>query len=223
MRQNLLGVIQDIQAYSSQHGYEAFFKTDANRAAVTDVFQKMVDGAEVRVSADRAMRLGSLTAPPTLVCMEPGDSFTAHLVAKCEAGDHGKLFSPLMTWGETEIIMICPSFWRLPAVLKETACPRVVDNRMVPNDEALIRSMYGSIVRMLAHVYVPESVRHDETVDVLQDVIELNETASLVNANSYALYASCESQAWFLLFPGHPLRYVTHTPRLCRVDCMLGF
>ena len=71
------------------------------------------------------------------------------------------------------------------------------------------------IVRMLAHVYVPESVKYDEdvdTVDYVQDVIELNETASLVNANSYALYAGCESQAWFLLFPpSFSLRYLHPT------------
>ena len=89
---------------------------------------------------------------------------------------------------------------------------------MVPNDEALMRSMYGVIVRMLAHVYVPESATYDETVDTVdtvdyvQDIIELNETASLVNANSYAFYAGCESQAWFLLFPpSFSLRYLHPT------------
>ena len=85
----------------------------------------------------------------------------------------------------------------------------------MPNDEALVQSMYGSIVRMLAHVYVPESVQYDETVDNVQDVIELNETASLVNANNYALYASCESQAWSLLptplLPFFSLRDLHHT------------
>ena len=87
---------------------------------------------------------------------------------------------------------------------------------MVPNNEALTRSMYGVIVRMLAHVYVPESVKYDETVDNVQDVIELNETASLANANNYALYAGCESQPWFLLFP--PILFVTLlTPHICFV------
>ena len=82
---------------------------------------------------------------------------------------------------------------------------------MVPNDEALIRSMYGVIVRALAQVYVPESVKYDETVDFVQDVIELNETASLANANNYALYAGCKFQACFLLFLlSLSLRYYLH-------------
>ena len=72
----------------------------------------------------------------------------------------------------------------------------MVANEARPNDEALIRSMYGTVVNMLAHVYVPESLDYgnsvvEEVIDV-QDAIELNATASLVNANSFALYAACE-------------------------------
>lgn len=99
--------------------------------------------------------------------------------------------------------MICPSFWTLPAGLTAASCPTVVANEARPNDEALIRSMYGTVVNMLAHVYVPESLDYgnsvvEEVIDV-QDAIELNATASLVNANSYALYAACE---WALVFFG---------------------
>ena len=50
---------------------------------------------------------------------------------------------------------------------------------------------------------MPESLDYgnsvvEEVIDV-QDAIELNATASLVNANSYALYAACE---WALVFFG---------------------
>lgn len=71
-----------------------------------------------------------------------------------------------------------------------------MDNRATPNDEALIRSMYGTIVHMLANVYLPGSLDYGnsvvEQVNDVQDAIELNETESLVNANNYALYAACE-------------------------------
>ena len=210
----LLPLIQDIlrivirdaetKGTSSRYGFGAFFKTDDSRAAVTDAYQKMVDGDTVDVSADRAIRIGSRTASPTFACMEQGDSFTAHLLAKCSNRAHGKRIARLMTWGASEIIMICPAFWDMPSGLTRSSCPRVVDNRMVPNDETLMRSMFGSIVRILAHIYVPESLDYGnsyvETVDNVQDVIELNETASLVNANNYGFYASGKLWGWSL-FP----------------------
>lgn len=90
--------------------------------------------------------------------------------------------------------MICPDFWTLPAGLTSGSCPKVVGYRATPNDEALIGSMYGTVVHMLANVYVPESLDYGnsvvEQVNDVQDAIELNATESLVNANNYALYAA---------------------------------
>lgn len=197
VRQNLQVAIQDAKkGTTSRHGYTAFFKSNTNQAAVTSVFQKMSAGDPVPVSADRAMRLGSLTASPSFACMEEGDGFTAHLYAECLARNTGTRFDALMTWDATELVMICPSFWTLPAGLTSPSCPAVVDNRATPNDEALIRSMYGTIVHMLANVYLPGSLDYGnsvvEQVNDVQDAIELNETESLVNANNYALYAACE-------------------------------
>ena len=64
--------------------------------------------------------------------------------------------------------------------------------------------MYGTVVRVLTHVYVPASLDHGNSVvegaNFVQDAIELNETESLVNANSYALYASGESGLLFFFF-----------------------
>lgn len=92
--------------------------------------------------------------------------------------------------------MICPSFWTLPAGLTRANCPKVVDNKAAPNDEALIRSMYGSIVHMLVNVYLPESLDYGnsvvEEVNNVQDAVALNATESMVNANNYALYAGGE-------------------------------
>ncbi|KAL9135213.1 MAG: hypothetical protein Q9175_003597 [Cornicularia normoerica] len=195
--QNLQIAIQDVKkGTASQHGYTAFFKSNANQAAVMDLFQKVSAGDAIPISADRAMRLGSLTASPSFACMAEGDSFTAHLYAECLARSTGTRFSPLMTWGATEIIMICPSFWTLPAGLTRANCPKVVDNKAAPNDEALIRSMYGSIVHMLVNVYLPESLDYgnsvvEEVINV-QDAVALNATESMVNANNYALYAGGE-------------------------------
>lgn len=100
--------------------------------------------------------------------------------------------------------MICPDFWTLPAGLTSGSCPKVVGNRATPNDEALIGSIYGTVVHMLANVYVPESLDYGnsvvEQVNDVQDAIELNATESLVNANNYALYAACEWLFFFWVF-----------------------
>lgn len=54
--------------------------------------------------------------------------------------------------------------------------------------------MYGSVVHMLAHVYVPGSLDFGNSVvkevDGVQAAIELNATEGLVNANNYAFYAA---------------------------------
>ena len=92
--------------------------------------------------------------------------------------------------------MICPSFWDMPAGLTAASCPAVVNNRATPNDESLIRSMYGVVLHTLVNVYVPASLDYGNSVvrEVInvQEAIELNATQSLVNANNYALYAACE-------------------------------
>ena len=92
--------------------------------------------------------------------------------------------------------MICPAFWLLPPGLTQASCPRVVGGAARPNDVALVASMYGTVVRLLAHVYLPETLDYGnsvvEQVENVQDAIELSAAASLGNANSYALYAGGE-------------------------------
>lgn len=92
--------------------------------------------------------------------------------------------------------MICPSFWTLPPGLTRASCPNVVGGRATPNDDRLLQSMYATVVNMLAHVYLSESLDYgnsvvDEVYNV-QDAIELSDTRSLLNVNNYAIYASCE-------------------------------
>ncbi len=105
--------------------------------------------------------------------------------------------------------MICPSFWTLPAGLTRASCPTVVrggdnDDRATPNDEALLRSMYGAVVKMLTNVYLPATLDYGnsvvEEVRDVQDAIELSAAESLVNAYSYAFYAGGESCLFFLTF-----------------------
>ena len=198
--QNLRRVVLDVKGGTafSRYGYGAFFKKDGNRDAVVDVFQKIINGNSVPISAERAMRLGSSTMPPSFACIEEGDDFTAELYAKCEALNTASSYAPLMTWASTEVIVICPSFWTLRSDLAANSCPRVVKDRAVPNDDALIRSMYSAVVRMLVNVYLPESLAYGRSkVKAVQDVIELNETASLLNANTYGLYAGGKCGAEF--------------------------
>ncbi len=101
--------------------------------------------------------------------------------------------------------MICPSFWTLPAGLTRASCPTVPPggDRATPNDEALLRSMYGSVVKMLTNVYLPATLDHGdsmvEEVGNVQDAIELGAAGSLANAYNYAFYAGGESWLFFSL------------------------
>ena len=92
--------------------------------------------------------------------------------------------------------MICPSFWNLAPALGAASCPAIVNNRATLNDVSLIRSMFGVVLHTFLNLYVPVTLDYGnnfvrEVVNV-QDAIGLNTTQSLVNANSYALYAACE-------------------------------
>lgn len=74
------------------------------------------------------------------------------------------------------------------AALNGANCPALVNNRATPNDEALIRSMFGAVLHALVHLYVPASLDYGNSVvrEVMnvQDAIELNTSQSLVTANN---------------------------------------
>ena len=193
--QQLQKILLDAQSGTrSRHGFRAFFKTNKAIKPVRRIFEDIANNKAVTVSADRAARLGTATATPRFACLKQGDAATAHLLEECRR----RPTVPLWTWGATEIIMVCPGFFSLPAALTVESCPKVVGNKLTPDDDTLVASMFGTIIHELVHIYHPvtanfrEGIGDVEEVYDVQKAVELSAQKSLKNANNFALYAAGE-------------------------------
>ena len=176
----------------SPHGFRALFKTSLNKKIVSSVFQKILNQDPINLITERAQYLGTSTAYPTFVCLEPGNPHTSQALAWCQEDEDTKL-TTAPGW---EAIFICPHFWNLPASAHLNQCPTVgADNKMVenPDEPGLAETMYGAIVHELVHMYYHKTAslveRVTETYD-LQACVDLSAKDSVLNANNYAYYAS---------------------------------
>ena len=83
------------------HGIKAFFKTNDNKAAVQNLYQKLIGSPPVLLSPQRARRLKKKTDPPTFVCANQGDPHTELLYKSlCEQDTH----VPVGQWPDSELV-----------------------------------------------------------------------------------------------------------------------
>lgn len=170
---------------SSPNGFPALFKTEANIAPVTALFQHIAN-------KDR-LNTGVIRYPVIFTCVNPGERHT------------GKMFQyslqhpdvPAASDSKTNDIFVFPLFWELMRGPSYAQCPGIEENKALPNDGRLVANQYGTLVHELADKYLHfgESREHwtasVESYNV-QDAIELSEGDSLQNAQNYALLACCE-------------------------------
>lgn len=180
-------LLLDVQVGTrSRFGYEALFKTRRNKKIVKSVFQKIPDGAPVKLGTERAQRLGVPTAQPMFVCLNEGIQRTAKLLADCVAD--GVLLHTFEGW---ETIFICPRFWHLPFGFQPYQCPKVDSNNKLSGTD-LSQSMYSAIIHELVHMYYQKTaVALNETYET-QGCVDLDAKTSTLNAENYATYASGE-------------------------------
>lgn len=178
---NLRRVIDDAKhGTKSTHGFAAFFKTNDNIATVQKVFQDIID----------AHKIGLDNTNPAFVCADPNQDLTKRAYAACLNGGQ-----PLAqyTWPEYGVVVVCPAFWTLVSIPFRLTCPTVSNNVLVPDTPVLTTNMFSVVIHELVHLYAPALTAIDhvtvETFDV-QKAVNLDATASLGNANNYALYAA---------------------------------
>lgn len=94
------------------------------------------------------------------------------------------------TMQPAKVVSVCPIFWTLPRVARKAACPWVVHGRLLTEPWNLRTTQYAVLVHELAHVYNRFDDR-DEVYD-LGDLVGLNATGSLGNAQNFASYAAGE-------------------------------
>ena len=190
---NLILLRSDLDRGTKSPAFDAFFKTNNSLETVTKVFASIALGLPILVPP-RDGNPGSQFVLPTFLCISPSlpiyDIET--LVADCKSNSE----RPIMTIDNSEIILICPSFFDLDDGPSRADCPRLRVNTLFPNDARLVTNKYAALIHELAHIYSPSSpaAGSKETYKVM-DAVKLSASRSLKNPNSYALYAAGESSA----------------------------
>lgn len=169
-------VIADLKLGSaSSHGYAAFFKDNSSQAEVLRVYENIAAGTSVTRSGN-----SHTLRRPTFICANntPG---TDLLYQYCK----GHPNTALMTWVHTDMMPLCPLFWKIKnrAILPD--CPLVVANTLTPNDYRLLENQEALLVGGMIHLY------HDVNqpfITRITDISDLNTSQSLLNPPNYAFY-----------------------------------
>ena len=198
--QNLL---QDLaQGTASQHGYSAFFKSNAALNTTTQIYQDMANGKEVLGgpwdSQSQSFTEPPEWSPPLIVCANPGEDATEDGQEMCDAP--GSTTNVAVVPKNQGTVYLCPNFFRLPRVARRAACPVVdpVSNQFVGDGFNLAFSQYGVLVHEMYHLYNTENTLTSEIYDI-QGAVDLTEEASVMNAQNYALYAAGGFEAQYSL------------------------
>ncbi|KAI4162074.1 MAG: hypothetical protein LQ342_004244 [Letrouitia transgressa] len=201
-------VIPDIEANPSQHGYTAFFKTEAHKPIVKDLLTRVVNGDTF---LDRC-----LVAPTaiTMDCVSPfvwdnPDEYTKFY----QSGPNN--FVAFFIFDHPNIMRLCPRFFALPEKAQLEDCPSVRRNKMT-NAPNLAFHRLGVLTHELAHKYgasgddedlafpCKDITEPDDDMLVangtfaIQDCAQLSADKQLKNAQNYAFYVGCEFRPLFM-------------------------
>ena len=188
---NLQAVIADAkQGTASRHGYGALFKTDENIEKVMSTYQDMSNGSDILLhTMPGSPRPGLLATRPTFVCINDIPETEAFY----EACMNNNTDTPLTHLADSGLVILCPLFWeQRKAAVARIDCPRLYGNSLSPNSMQLSLNQEAMIVHELAHLYADVNGWPNEIMNV-QDAVNLNASASLSNANNYALYYAGQS------------------------------
>ncbi|KAL8926675.1 MAG: hypothetical protein Q9208_002749 [Pyrenodesmia sp. 3 TL-2023] len=178
-------VLHDVRRGTRSRAYRAFFKSQDNATYVESIFKAMADGALVRIPVEGAPSDFTQPVYPSLLCVDPSLPGYDTLVAACNN-------SAAAIVPNREIVVLCDDFWGqmkdrpLPV---RSDCPRVRRNKFVPDDYTLMYNQFGAFVHEFAHAYTSDWDPNNEAYNPTE-AVQLSAERSLMNANSYALYAS---------------------------------
>ncbi|KAL9136617.1 MAG: hypothetical protein Q9175_002177 [Cornicularia normoerica] len=183
MQSSLQAVLRDLDRGTASPAYRAFFKTNNNLDAVRQVFTDIINGSKVlTVDALKVTRW----SPPVLVCADADESSLNYLLNECNTP-----IRPVMLVIEpAKFVSICPIFWTIPRIARKAACPRVANGELLTEPWNLRTTQYAVLVHEMVHVYNRFNVK--EEVYDMADVVGLDATRSLENAQNFASYAAGE-------------------------------
>ena len=185
-KSSLLLLLADIQlGTASHHGYEALFKTNDSRAALSATIAGIITPSPL-INNQR----------PTLVCIHDTEQQTPFqsLIEYCD-GQESLYAIPGSSW-----IILCPTFFTLRSRGLDFPigidCPTVADNKIVDSIGVrlpLIFNMYSQLLYGMLQLHwkatttVPTDIQND-----LQEMVDLNATTSLSNIPNWVAYGACK-------------------------------
>ena len=184
MQSNLEAVLTDLDRGTASPAFRAFFKTNNNLESVRQVFTDIINGSKILTVKSVQDETGVLR-PPTLVCADTDEPGLDHLLDDCDsfARPWSYIFQP------TKLVSICPIFWTLPRIARRAACPRIAKGKVLTEPMSLMITQYVVLVHELVHIYNKFDDSRQEMYG-FDDVVGLDATRSVENAQNYAIYAA---------------------------------
>lgn len=176
----------------SLYGFTELFKSNANRARVFGVFGQIASGAKVN-----ALNKHGVLVPWTVgfLCPTPGHPLTDPIYKLCvERGMVGYVTK------ENPLVVLCPKMWDLPFVLPQKKfCPRL-DGSEYTSDTWFQYNRFIVVMHKIVHLY-SQPWLHPEKFDI-NDMVALDQSASVMNVNNFAFYASSQFPLYLLMLQG---------------------
>ncbi|KAL8714658.1 MAG: hypothetical protein Q9220_001607 [cf. Caloplaca sp. 1 TL-2023] len=189
--QSLQLVLADLeQGVASRHGYRSFFKTNANLPLAKQVFRAIADGRPLK------------TGNPVIECLTLDSASTPQMVSTynmlCtpQPGQKPQHAAVVPRHG---VVALCPNFWKNPHFPGESNCLSVVGRRgkrkFMETGESLGDTRFSILLHELVHLYNPlDSAARTAEVYEAQQCVDLDEHASVANAENWAYYAACATR-----------------------------
>ena len=196
---------------ASAHGFTAFFKTNTSEDTVRNIFQKIVQGADIDVLPYDPHGVPDLRQP-TFICVNEGHSIVQDIYDNVCTKN-----IPAAAVLNSNAIYICPNFWDQHIFPTIDVCPPLINNKLGLTSPNLVATQYGIVVHELAHLYGSGMWGQVREVYDAQGAVELDAAASLGNPNNYALYACGGLCCKTLLFEKEELMWVQLFRRGARI------
>ncbi|KAL8879474.1 MAG: hypothetical protein Q9198_002914 [Flavoplaca austrocitrina] len=187
LKPGLEAVIADArQGLRSPHGYTAFFKSATNIRQVILRYQMLVDVNPVIVPPERAKVINTHTPQPRFQCINENDPKTAETMEQCK-----RINQPMIVHNGTELISLCPLFFKL-FQYESQPCPILGgDGRFMPGDGRLMMDAFPFTVLALMQIYnreMGEAMTIGKGYD-MQHAVDLDARQSLHHPENYGYYA----------------------------------
>lgn len=180
---------------SSLHGYGNFFRTEENKDAVRETYSKIQQGVKLFLRSRKGVKVET----PKIICLGDaegeGHSTAMHNLFELFCSGTFPQHAAVTQFRRTEIVLLCPSFFKLDPLPTNAWCPENGNGNPRPYADRLIQTQYGSLMRVLAGLYIPAtrlSPKLDTVPSSFYDVADLDGNVALVTRDSYAYYASCK-------------------------------